>query len=37
MNSVMIGETGCMEKSGCMIGVWGDTVLFERRSKIIGV
>jgi len=29
-------EIGYMEKSGCMHGVWRDTVLFERRSKITG-
>jgi len=30
-------EIGRMEKPGCMNGVWRDTVLFERRSKIVGV
>lgn len=30
-------EIGYMEKAGCMNGIWRDTVLFERRSKIIGI
>lgn len=30
-------EIGYMEKAGCMKGIWRDTVLLERRSKIIGV
>ncbi|MEO8514272.1 MAG: N-acetyltransferase family protein [Ignavibacteria bacterium] len=30
-------EIGCMEKAGCMDGLWRDTVLFERRSKKVGV
>ncbi len=30
-------EIGFMEKAGCMDGVWRDTVLFERRSKKIGI
>jgi phosphinothricin acetyltransferase len=30
-------EIGYMEKAGCMEGVWRDTVLFERRSKKVGI
>ena len=30
-------EIGYMEKAGCMNGIWRDTILFERRSKKIGV
>jgi L-amino acid N-acyltransferase YncA len=30
-------EIGYMEKAGCMDGVWRDTVLLERRSKVAGV
>ncbi|HMQ78246.1 MAG TPA: N-acetyltransferase family protein [Ignavibacteria bacterium] len=30
-------EIGFMEKAGCMNGVWRDTILFERRSKKIGI
>jgi L-amino acid N-acyltransferase YncA len=30
-------KIGYMEKAGCMDGVWRDTVLLERRSKITGV
>ena len=30
-------EIGYMEKAGCMNGVWRDTILFERRSKKIGI
>lgn len=30
-------EIGYMEKAGCMNGVWRDTVLFERRSKTVGI
>jgi phosphinothricin acetyltransferase len=28
-------EIGFMEKIGCMNGVWRDTILFERRSRVI--
>ncbi len=30
-------EIGFMEKAGCMNSVWRDTILFERRSKKIGI
>lgn len=30
-------EIGYMEKAGCMNGVWRNTILFERRSKVIGI
>lgn len=30
-------EIGYMEKAGCMDGIWRDTVLLERRSKVTGV
>jgi phosphinothricin acetyltransferase len=30
-------EIGRMEKAGCMNGIWRDTVLFERRSRKVGV
>lgn len=30
-------EIGYMEKAGCMDGIWRDTVLFERRSKKVGI
>lgn len=29
-------EIGYMEKAGCMNGIWRDTVLLERRSRIVG-
>jgi len=30
-------EIGYMEKSGCMDDVWRDNMLFERRSKLVGL
>lgn len=30
-------EIGYMEKAGSMVGLWRNTVLFERRSKKVGV
>ena len=30
-------EIGYMEKAGCKDGIWRDTILFERRSKVIGI
>jgi phosphinothricin acetyltransferase len=30
-------EIGYMEKAGCMNGLWRNTILFERRSKKIGI
>ena len=30
-------QIGYMEKAGCMNGLWRDTFLFERRSRVTGV
>jgi L-amino acid N-acyltransferase YncA len=30
-------EIGYMEKAGCMDGIWRDTILLERRSKVVGI
>ncbi|HRE10886.1 MAG TPA: hypothetical protein PK605_03770 [Ignavibacteria bacterium] len=36
-NACGYSKIGYMEKTGSMNGVWRQTILFERRSKIVGV
>jgi phosphinothricin acetyltransferase len=35
--SVGFREVGYREKIACHYGIWRDTILIERRSKIVGV